>query len=76
MIVDFARVRRTRRTGLLGMGQPLKSFRDARLAYPPYAKGAASATLEGLGELEIPGADEEDSRPEGDLAVPRIAQGG
>jgi predicted amidohydrolase len=76
VIVDFARVRRTRRNGLLGMAQPLKSFRDAEHAFPPYAKGAFSRPLESLGDLEMPGAGTKESRPEADLSVPRIAQGG
>ena len=76
VIVDFARVRRTRRNGSLGMAQPLKSFRDAEHAFPPYAKGAFSRPLESLGDLEMPGAGTKKSRPEADLSVPRIAQGG
>jgi len=76
VIVDFARVRRTRRNGLLGMAQPLKSFRDATLDFPPYEKGAVSATLEDLGELKMPGTDEKNSRPEGEVSVARIVKSG
>jgi len=76
VIVDFARVRRTRRNGLLGMAQPLKSFRDAALDYPTYAKGAVSAALGDLGELEMPGAGEVRPRPGADIKVSRIARGG
>jgi len=34
--VNFERVRRQRRRGLLGMGQPLKSFRDTGVLFPVY----------------------------------------
>lgn len=56
--LDLERVRRTRRHGVHGLGQPLKSFRDARLHFPVYAAGAAaSAPLRDLGPLVLPGAD-------------------
>ena len=44
----------TRRQGLLNMGQPLKSFRDARLTYPQYQPGQSSTALRALGELRKP----------------------
>ncbi len=53
--VDFERIRRSRETGLMGLGQPLKSFRDAPVAFPPYAPGATkSGALAGLGEMKTP----------------------
>jgi len=44
------------RNGIMGLGQPLKSFRDSHARFPPYETGAASAELNALGELEIPGS--------------------
>ena len=53
VVVDLARVRRTRRDGLLGLGQVLKSFRDGNVAYPQYAAdGRRSSELAALGPLE------------------------
>ncbi len=75
VVVEFARVRRTRRDGVLGMGQPLKSFRDGARAFPPYAEGAVSRPLESLGELRMPGGETEPSRSEADPPAPRVAQG-
>lgn len=37
--IDLARVRRGRETGLRGLGQPLKSFRDRRVRFPVYGEG-------------------------------------
>ena len=60
--VDFERVRRTRRRGLLGLGQPLKSFRDTAVQFPPYLDGPArSPALRSLGALTVPGHTREDS---------------
>jgi predicted amidohydrolase len=53
VVVDLDRVRRTRRDGLLGLGQVLKSFRDSTVAYPQYAaRGRRSGELSSLGPLE------------------------
>jgi predicted amidohydrolase len=49
--VDFERVRQVRREGIKGLGQPLKSFRDSSIDFPPYRRDAASAALDGLGPL-------------------------
>ena len=39
----------------MGLGQPLKSFRDAPTPFPPYAPGASKAdSLAKLGALRIP----------------------
>lgn len=37
--------------GWQNLGQPLKSFRDSKVAFPPYRSGYASASLRALGEL-------------------------
>ncbi|MFO1407079.1 MAG: carbon-nitrogen hydrolase family protein [Steroidobacteraceae bacterium] len=53
---DLEHVRRTRRRGLLGLGQPLKSFRDSEVRFPPYLDGRGrSPALDALGPLEVPG---------------------
>jgi predicted amidohydrolase len=53
--VDLKRVRRVRERGLLGLGQPLKSFRDAKIRYPIYEQNAvANSALKKLGPLELP----------------------
>ncbi len=53
--LDFEHVRRVRERGLHGLGQPLKSFRDAGINYPVYQKGAGAGAFAELGELTIPG---------------------
>jgi len=53
--VDFDMVRRTRAVGLRGLGQTLKSFRDAPATFPVYEKfGAGHEYLASLGELSMP----------------------
>ncbi len=54
VILDLDRVGYTRETGILGLGQPLKSFRDGEIAYPQYKLGASSNTLDSLGDLKKP----------------------
>lgn len=55
MRIDFERLRRSRRDGLLGLGQPLKSFRDGPQSFPPYVSGPASSpALRELGPLAMP----------------------
>ncbi len=54
VILDLDRVGYTRETGVLGLGQPLKSFRDGEIAYPQYKLGASSSTLDGLGDMKKP----------------------
>lgn len=51
--IDLERVRRSREVGLRGLGQPLKSFRDARVAFPAY-DGRRDAFLATLGPLRRP----------------------
>lgn len=53
--VDLDYVRRVRKQGWHGLGQPLKSFRDSGHEYPQYS-GTTSTALDELGPLEIPGA--------------------
>ena len=54
--LDLEHVRRTRRRGLLGLGQPLKSFRDSQVRFPQYHEpGSRSPSLDALGPLEVPG---------------------
>jgi predicted amidohydrolase len=49
--VDFARIRRSRERGLMGLGQPLKSFRDAGHDFTSMETQDFLATL---GPLEVP----------------------
>lgn len=54
--LDLELVRRSRRRGLRGLGQVLKSFRDSEVQFPPYRDGQAkSAALRGLGPMGVPG---------------------
>ena len=63
--MDLGLVRRSRRRGLLGLGQPMKSFRDSAIVFPQYQPGqASSSTLRQLGAMAVPGSastDEEAS---------------
>ncbi|WP_346837872.1 carbon-nitrogen hydrolase family protein [Microbulbifer sp. SAOS-129_SWC] len=52
--IDLARVAQVRERGMKGLGQPLKSFRDARVHYPQYGPDAVSAAYERLGPLKVP----------------------
>ena len=55
IVVDFDRLRRTRRDGLLGLGQVLKSFRDGDVAYPHHELDQRkSPALAALGPLAMP----------------------
>jgi predicted amidohydrolase len=55
--MDLGLVRRSRRRGLLGLGQPMKSFRDSAIVFPPYQPGQASSpTLRQLGAMAVPGS--------------------
>lgn len=54
--VDLDLVRRQRETGLKGLGQVLKSFRDRSADFPVYDRSAgADAYLHTLGPLALPG---------------------
>jgi predicted amidohydrolase len=53
--VDLGRVRRERQTGLMGLGQTLKSYRDRAIDFEALQKGpAAQEYLQALGPLEKP----------------------
>ncbi len=53
--VDLERVRRQRETGMMGLGQVLKSFRDRPVDFPVYDRSSGSdAYLHTLGILELP----------------------
>jgi predicted amidohydrolase len=53
--IDLDRVARSRERGLLGLGQPLKSFRDRHVEFDVYRPGHRSTALEALGPLTRPG---------------------
>ncbi len=55
--MDFNHVRRVRERGLHGLGQTLKSFRDAGITYPVYQKDAGAGAFADLGALELPARD-------------------
>ena len=62
--IDLDIVRRQRERGLLGLGQPLKSFRDCKVDFTVYDRERFDhGYLEGLGPLEKPGRAETPSRP-------------
>ncbi|HUF88325.1 MAG TPA: carbon-nitrogen hydrolase family protein [Thermohalobaculum sp.] len=53
--IDLDQVRRQRETGIMGLGQVLKSFRDRAVEFPVYDPASgADAYLHGLGPLEMP----------------------
>jgi predicted amidohydrolase len=58
--LNFDNVARARERGWHGLGQPLKSFRDNTVTFPPYAPEARSVALERLGPLELPQSDHRD----------------
>lgn len=62
--MDLGLVRRSRRRGLFGLGQPLKSFRDSEVVFPQYQPDqAASPTLRQLGAMAVPGPASTDEEP-------------
>ena len=52
VVIDINRVRRTREDGLLGLGQPLKSFREGQVHYPQYDPRSDLQSLRRLGTQE------------------------
>lgn len=53
--LDLQQVRRQRETGLRGLGQPLKSFRDSSAVFDVYNRESTSrGYLHSLGPLEMP----------------------
>ena len=53
--LDFNYLREVRSNGWHNLAQPLKSFRDSKVWFPPYSEGYDSEPLKKLGELEKPG---------------------
>ncbi len=54
--IDLDQVRRQRERGLLGLGQPLKSFRDCTVDFPVYDRARGDRRyLDALGPLAKPG---------------------
>lgn len=68
VVVDFDYVRRVREEGWQGLGQVLKSFRDAGHDFAAYDKSQRSETFDRLGPLERPG----DKPPSPDGKVERL----
>ncbi len=55
MEIDLAQVRRQREHGLMGLGQPLKSFRDRSVEFAVYDRNAnVDSYLHTLGDLVMP----------------------
>jgi len=52
--LDLDYVRDVRANGWQHLGQPLKSFRDCQVEFPPYKEGYASESLRALGPLNTP----------------------
>lgn len=53
--IDFGHVRRVRERGMFGLCQTLKSFRDHRVGFPPYADAQADpGAFAQLGPLTVP----------------------
>ena len=50
--LDLNYLRDVRKNGWQNLGQPLKSFRDSKVAFPPYSQGYASEPLQALGPLK------------------------
>jgi deaminated glutathione amidase len=54
--LDLQYVRDVRENGWQNLGQPLKSFRDSEVQFPPYRDGYASESLKALGPLKLSSA--------------------
>ncbi len=52
--IDFNNLHEVRKNGWQNLGQPLKSFRDSQVKFPPYTQGYDSDALKALGELRRP----------------------
>jgi predicted amidohydrolase len=52
--LDLNYLRDVRINGWHNLAQPLKSFRDSKVKFPPYTEGYDSAALRALGELRKP----------------------
>ena len=55
--LDLDYVRDVRANGWQGLGQPLKTFRDSKVRFPPYLEGYASDSLNSLGPIRLAGTD-------------------
>jgi predicted amidohydrolase len=53
--IDLNNLHEVRKNGWHNLGQPLKSFRDSQVKFPPYTEGYDSDALKALGELRLPG---------------------
>lgn len=53
--LNFHYLHDVRRNGWHNLAQPLKSFRDSKLEFPPYREGYDSDALKALGALRKPG---------------------
>lgn len=53
--LDLQYVREVRENGWQNLGQPLKSFRDSQVQFPPYREGYASDSLKALGAIKLNG---------------------
>jgi predicted amidohydrolase len=72
--IDFDQVRRQRETGMMGLGQVLKSFRDRSVEFPVYDPASgADDYLRSLGPLKMPAqgsrAGTDAAEPSADLTL-------
>jgi predicted amidohydrolase len=68
--IDLDHVRRQRETGIKGLGQVLKSFRDRRADFPVYDRASGADTyLHSLGALEMPKQGSRDGLNTGNKAA-------
>ena len=51
--LDLDYLRDVRACGWQNLGQPLKSFRDSDVHFPPYSQGYASESLRALGPIRM-----------------------
>ncbi len=54
--LDFNYLHDVRKNGWQNLGQPLKSFRDSNVTFPPYSEGYDSEALRALGPMQMAGA--------------------
>lgn len=67
--IDLDVVRRQRERGLMGLGQPIKSFRDNTFPFTVYdRKGFDRSYLDSLGPLQRPGRADEPSQQSAEAA--------
>ena len=52
--IDLDYLRKTRKNGVKGLGQPLKSFHKNKVKFPVYKDGYSSESLEDLGDIKKP----------------------